>query len=220
MSVDVLVCVHSQDDYHDDLLWRALRSLEKQTCQDFSVVCVLDECHEGTSGVVREFSPVKGLYIRPQKKGLADAKNFGIARCDAEWIAYLDADDAWHPEKLERQLSFLSENPDYSTIGTQAWDVYNPGGPNERIEENCFSIGQYRTNEQIRARLPIENVICHGSVLISKSAIASVGGYSTSPWNKGLEDWHLWRCLASLEYQFYNIPERLYMYSMGTSVPR
>lgn len=222
MKLSVLICVHSQDHLHDRLLQRALESLVAQTYTSFSTIIVLDECWEDTVEIVRKYKDVLDIkwFERPKKMGLASAKNFGISKCDGDWIAYLDADDAYHPEKLERQVNFIEENSDYGVVATQACDVYNPGEEDERIEPNCFGVGQYDTDAKIKARLPAENIICHGSVILNAEMIKAHGLYNTSQAFKGQEDYQLWKTLASQGVKFYNIPERLYLYSMNTGVAR
>lgn len=221
-KIDVLICVHSQDHIHDMLLQRALESLVHQTYTDFNTIVVLDECHVDTRDIVEKYVDVLDirLFERPRKQGLARAKNYGIDRCDGDFIAYLDADDAWTPEKLEKQIEFLEDNPEYHVVATQAWDVYDPLSDNPRIEENCFRLGQYCSDEQIKARLPYENIICHTSVLINRAALLNVDKYDVSQHLLGLEDWDLWRRMASIGYRFFCIPQRLSFSSMGTSVPR
>lgn len=222
MKIDVLICVHSTDDYHDKLLGRALESLVSQTYTDFKVIAVLDQCWEFTRSVFDNYAKVLDIRIfeRPHKQGLAMAKNYGISKSDADWLTYLDADDAWLPSKLETQVEFIKKHPEFDIVGTQAWDVYNPGEDNEEVRENCFLVGQYQSHAQIAARLPHENVVCHGSVIVKMSVLVALGGYNTSREHLGREDWQIWTSALESGYLFYNIPERLVLYSMGTSVPR
>lgn len=216
-KVTVLICVHSQDHQHDMLLQRALESLVKQTYDDFQVLIVMDECHIDTISIVEAYQSVLDIEVcvKPRKQGLAIAKNFGLDRCKTEWVAYLDADDEWTEDKLEKQRDYLIANPDVDLCFTQAWDKYADGA----IKENCFTLGQYETHEQISGRLPQENCLCHGSALIRMSVFEEMK-YPTGRSFLGKEDWTLWNILADNEYKFYNIPERLYYYSMGTSVAR
>jgi glycosyltransferase involved in cell wall biosynthesis len=218
MKVSVLICAHSQDENYDKLLCRALESLAIQSYDDFETVLVLDECWDGTRSAVKPYEYVLNMriYDRPHKQGLAIAKNFGLERCNGEWIAFLDADDRYMSCKLEVQMNFLEHNPHVSVCGTLAWDWYNEFD----MKPSCFQPGQYQTHDQVMQRLPSENVMCHGSIMVKHDALKAVGNYPTDKIYLGREDWELWQRMANAGFVFHNIPERLYIYSMGTSVER
>ena len=85
---------------------------------------------------------------------------------------------------------------------------------------NFFGVTQYTTHEEILERLPQENILCHGSMMIRKIALDTLGGYSTDKILLGREDWDLWVRAANAGFCFGKVPERLYIYTLGTSVPR
>jgi len=216
-SITVVVCVHSPDHEHDVLLQRALESLVSQTYHDFDVVMVLDECWEDTRGLVDSYADVLDISIfeRPRKQGLASAKNFGIQKASGDWIAYLDGDDQWMDCKLEVQRQWMLNHSDLDFCGTNAWDLLD-----DIMSPNCFAVTDYITHDQIANRLPSENVMCHGSMMIRREALMALNGYNTSPSCLGREDWELWLRALKEGYVFGKVPERLYVYSLGTSVPR
>lgn len=207
MNISILICAYSQNQQYDQLLGRALDSLSCQTYDgDFETVVVLDECWEGTRPCVEHWGDVLDLkiYERPRKQGLAIAKNFGLAKCTGDWIGFLDADDQYMPCKLEVQSNFLIQNTEIDVCGTLAWDYYD----NYTIKPSCFNPGQYQTHGQILAALPRENVMCHGSILVRRTALEKVGFYPTDKLYLGREDWDLWSRLIRAGYKFHNIPER------------
>jgi len=216
-TIDVLICVHSQDYEHDMLLQRALESLTRQTYDEFRTVVVLDECHRDTRGIVENYAEVLDIRIleRPRKQGLASAKNYGLKQCTANWVTYLDADDQWMDCKLEVQRKFLLNRPDIDFCFTECWDLEN-----DVLRPNCFGVGQYQTHEQILAALPRENVLAHGSAMIRRVAIETLNGYRTDKFLLGREDYDLWQRAAASGFIFWKVPERVYVYSLGTSVPR
>jgi glycosyltransferase involved in cell wall biosynthesis len=216
-TIDVLICVHSQDTEHDILLQRALESLVRQTYDEFAVVVVLDECHEYTRGIVECYKDVLDIRLleRPRKQGLAAAKNYGLGQCTADWVTYLDADDQWMDCKLEVQRKWMMKESHIDFCGTEAWDLQDGV-----MTPNCFNIGDYNSHADIISRLPHENILCHGSMMIRKIAIDSLGGYSTNKSLLGREDWDLWVRAARGGFKFMKVPERLYIYSLGTGVPR
>jgi len=224
-KIDVLMCVHSTDQMHDDLLYCALSSLENQSFRDFNTIVVLDECWENTIKVCYEFVGVTDgtgesrlpmeIKIRSEKEGLAKAKNFGLHYCTGDWVAFLDADDEYLPCKLEYQRQFLMNNPKIDVCGTLAWDRVGT-----HMQPSCFKPGQFETHAQIQARLPRENMMCHGSIIVRRSALSHVNGYVTDKDMLGREDWATWMNLMNEGFVFHNIPERLYIWTANTSVPR
>jgi len=215
-TITVLLCVHSQDNEHDMLLQRALESLVRQTYDEFDTLVILDECWEYTRGIVESYSDVLSIRFleRPRKQGLAAAKNFGISKINSDWIAYLDADDQWMDCKLEVQREWMLES-DADFCGTNAWDLQDG-----YMSPNCFDVRDYIFHADIAHALKSENVMCHGSMMIRRVAMESLGGYSTDKVWLGQEDWELWTRAVNAGFKFTKVPERLYIYSLGTSVPR
>jgi len=216
-TISVLICVYSQDQEHDALLQDSLESLVRQTYEDFETVIVLDERWENTRGIVENYRDVLDIrfFERPRKQGLASAKNFGIGKCKGDWIAYLDADDRYMDCKLEVQRQWMLDHPDVDFCGTQAWDVLDG-----YMVPNCFGINDYTDHESIVSRLPHENIMCHGSMMIRRTALESLSFYNTDKLILGREDWDLWRRAADAGWRFGKINERLYVYTLGTGVPR
>ncbi len=216
-TISVLVCVHSTDHEHDLLLQQALESLVRQTYVDFETVVVLDECWEATRSLVENYKDVLTLrfFQRPKKQGLAAAKNFGLSKCTGDWIAYLDADDWYIDCKINTQRNWMLEHPEIDLCGTHSWDILDG-----YMVPNCFKVTDHITHEEIMAVLPDENVMCHGSMMIRKIVIDSLGGYITDKAYLGREDWELWSRAANAGFRFGKVPERLYVYTLGTSVPR
>lgn len=226
-SITVLMCCHSVDHEHDKMLIAALESLESQTYKKFNVVLILDECWNNTYYVLVAHEFLNGekfvganridieIHFREHKRGLANAKNFGLKFCDGDWIAYLDADDQWMDCKLEIQRDYLLSFQTIDLCGTEAWDSYDG-----TLKPNCFAVGQYEHHRDIREALPRENVLCHGSMLIKASILDDLGGYREAPDTVGREDHDLWLRALAAGHKFGKVPERLYIYSLNTSVPR
>lgn len=220
MNLALLICVHSKDNEHDALFHRALRSVQAQTFKDFDIHIVFDECWSITEAMVDVFFDIPSFryykHVKDKKTKLADAKNFGLSKINTSHVAFLDADDQMLGTKLEKQWDFIQKNPQVDVLGTQAFDLY----PDGRLTENCFRVGDYNKHIQIVEELPRQNCLCHGSLMLNKTMLDSVGGYCDQEEFRGYEDWATWIKLMHHGAQFYVLPERLYVYSMGTSVNR
>jgi glycosyltransferase involved in cell wall biosynthesis len=92
--------------YHrPDLVLRAVRSVLEQTLADFELIVVVDGRDTATSQALGAIRDARlSVFVPDRHLGNADARNAGIARARAPWVAFLDDDDAWLPSKLERQL--------------------------------------------------------------------------------------------------------------------
>jgi glycosyltransferase involved in cell wall biosynthesis len=97
----------------------AVASALAQTIHDLEVIVVddgsTDDTTERLAGLRHRIT-----YLRQENRGLSAARNTGIAAARGEWIALLDADDVWHPEKSEVQLRVAKRNPDVDLIGSRS----------------------------------------------------------------------------------------------------
>lgn len=115
-KVSVLIPAYNQADY----LGEAIQSVLNQTYSNFEIVVVNDCSTDSTAEVVEQFDDPRLINVAHKKnRGLPATRNTGICVSSGEVIALLDADDLFHPEKLEVHVDFLEKNPD---IGL----TYNP----------------------------------------------------------------------------------------------
>jgi len=114
MKVSVVIPTYNRAEF----LKRAIESVFKQTFQDFELIIVDDGSTDKTKEVVNSFWSDKIKYIYQENSGgAARPKNTGIKVATGEYIAILDDDDEWLPEKLEKQVRFLDEHPEIDIVG-------------------------------------------------------------------------------------------------------
>jgi len=95
----------------ESCLGDALDSLAAQTRPPHEVIVVDDGSTDRTPDVVRRH-PLKPRYVRQENAGPSAARNRGIEEAGSDWVAFLDSDDLWLPQKLERECEVLERNPD------------------------------------------------------------------------------------------------------------
>lgn len=155
-------------------LKRAIQSVLDQTYQDFEIVVVRDGLDEVTESVVNAFADGRiRVLLLPGNVGGSEARNLGVSASSARWIALLDDDDQWLPQKLERQIELAKqqENNDqiigsryfYSRPGhpSQIWPTQLPipgRHPSEFIFASCggFQTSTYLVSRQLLMRVPFQ----------------------------------------------------------------
>ena len=89
-----------------DTLGSAIESVLRQTFDSFELLIVDDGSTDGTGSVLQRITDPRVQVIRnPVNRGVSAARNAGIAEARAPFLAFQDSDDAWRPQKLERQLN-------------------------------------------------------------------------------------------------------------------
>jgi glycosyltransferase involved in cell wall biosynthesis len=116
---------------------RCIESVYSQTYDEIEIIIVNDGSTDNTVKIVQHFKKEhkkENLYIYTQENGgPSKARNNGIRFASGDWVAFLDADDCWLPDKLERQIIFSKENPEFSLIGTEYCD--NKANANDSYRE-------------------------------------------------------------------------------------
>ena len=126
MRMDPLVSVVIPTYNRASLVTEAVRSVLAQTFSDLELIVIDDGSTDGTREALQEFEG-RLRYVRKKNEGAAAARNMGIDLAKGKYVAFLDSDDLWHPDKLEKQVRLLNENPDYPVIHTDS-SVIEPEG--------------------------------------------------------------------------------------------
>jgi len=167
-QVSVIVPAYNAQETLRETLNSALAS----TYRDLEIIVVDDGSTDRTFGIARDVAEQdrRVRIIRRENGGLSAALNSGFAVARGEYVARLDADDLWHPSKLEHQLEFARRHQDVAFIYTFARYIDGEGrvvrdGPNQPFPPRAFCRGIY------------ESLVGGGSsALIKRSAVVEVGG--------------------------------------------
>ena len=185
---------------------RAIKSVLSQTYQDFEIIVVDDCSTDNSEEVIKSLKDERIRYIRHEtNRGGSATRNSGIVAAQAEYIGFLDDDDEWLPEKLEKQMTAFATAP--SKVGV----IYSGFSyVSERSREIEFDvIPNMRGN--------IFDVLLEGCILASmtpiirKSCFQIAGLFDeTMP---SCQDWDMW-IRISRYYDFDFIPEVLAKYNV------
>lgn len=109
MSVSIITPTFNSERF----IAETILSVQAQTYKDWEMIIVDDCSTDRTAEIVASFqgkdSRIKYLY-NSTNKGSAFSRNIAIQKAKGKWIAFLDSDDLWHPEKLEKQIEFMTRN--------------------------------------------------------------------------------------------------------------
>lgn len=185
-------------------LARTIYSALSQTVPPLEVLVCDDGSHDSSEAVVREFG--RPVVWCPGDRGGRPAipRNRGIRESKGEWIAFLDSDDEWLPEKAEKQFS-LMERTNCGASCTNAYRLV----PDER----CVSILLQSQKETLRLPdLLDDNLVVCSSVLLHRSLLEMAVGFPEDKALTALEDYALWlRIATQTPFAFVNEPLIVYL---------
>ncbi len=191
-TISVVVTCYNYGKY----IQTCLESIRRQTLTDFEVIIVDDGSTDNSAEQISPFLLDNRFnYIKQQNKGQANAKNRGLKETNARFVAFLDADDLWLPEKLENQL-LLFDKPEVGVVycGVSRIDTNGNPFPTARLIQYL----QPRRNH-VPEFLIYDNFVPFSSVIVRKECFDSLGVFDESL-SMGI-DWDLW-LRFSTKYQF------------------
>lgn len=189
----------------------ALRSALGQSFQDIEVILVDDGSTDGSEEQICSFLSDQRLrYIKQANRGQAKAKNRGVQESSGAYVAFLDADDQWVHDKLEKQIPLFND-PEIGVVYSRA----------NYIDENDNLLDFSLTDEFLQPRhgkvtdyLYMNNFVPFSSSVVRRECLEHLGAFDESL-PMGI-DWNLWLRLSTL-YQFTFIDEPLLRYRLGHS---
>lgn len=185
------------------LLPRCIESILTQTVAVDEVIVVDDGSVDKTREVAESFGP-RVRCISQANKGAAGARNCGIRSATGEWIALLDSDDDWVPNKIERQLEAVRQHPECDFIYSDATVILPDGSTAENFQADkeapCGWVFDHL----------LQSCFVNGStVMARRSALMEAGLFNESL--RCAEDYDLW-LRVSRRHQFWFVPEPLAFY--------
>jgi glycosyltransferase involved in cell wall biosynthesis len=195
--VTVLMPVHNSEMY----LSESIESILNQTYGDFEFIIINEDPGSITRAILDRYSKKDDRIkvYHQERQGLIASLNKGCELANGEYIARMDADDICLPERLERQLSFMDENPSVGVCGSWA----------EIIDSNGDLIGNFcppTSTALIKWNLIFYCGIAHPSAIFRKESVKELGFYHKDCLH--CEDYDLW-VRAMNHFEFGNIPEFL-----------
>lgn len=177
-SVAAIITTHNRAG----LLPRAVKSVLAQTRAADEIIIVDDGSTDGTATYLASLPPVCTI-LNQKNRGISAARNLAIGHANSEWLAFLDDDDEWLPEKLETQLAELDKKPGYRLCHTEEIWIRH------RQRVNAMHKHKKHGGWIYPHCLPL-CVISPSAVMIHRDLFAAVGLFDTQL--PACEDYDLW----------------------------
>ena len=210
MRVSIVTSIFNAEKYLEE----SLSSIVNQTFQDFEIILIDDGSTDGSINILSDFFHKHNnsrLLINKTNQGIPTSRNRALLIAKGEYIAIHDGDDISLPDRLEKEVDYLEQNPDIDVVGAHAYKINYSGSllgtmsyPPKQTEDFFRVIKRHRLN-------PIIDPSC----LYRKKAIIDNGGYTMDDKFMTVLDMYLWCSLLNNGHHMANIQEPLIKYRIN-----
>lgn len=205
-KVSVVITCYNYAKY----LKESIDSVLGQTFRDFEVIVINDGSTDNNDEVIGPYlDKERVVYIKQDNKGQACAKNNGIWNAKGKYIAFLDADDYWEPEKLEKQVPILDSDPCIGVVYCAAKFMDDEG--NLTLLDKRLKYLQPKRG-WVTKYLLFDNFVPFSSSIVRREVFDKVGLFDESL--RMSIDWDLW-LRSSVHFKFEYVDEPLMVYRVG-----
>lgn len=196
--VSVIVAVKNETQ----LLIDCIASLQNQTYPNYEIIVIDDGSDVETVDILKNLPNYKTkILFQPGSMGQSVARNLGISEAKGKYIAIADADDVYHPNRLELQVEFMEANHQIDVLGSHFHTNNGKAWP------------LFQKNEDIICQMALNNPLVHSSVVIRASSLKNSSPYN--PAYDTAEDYELF-CRHSRDWHYSNLPKSLVTYHVKT----
>lgn len=205
MKVSVLIPSYNSGPW----LESAVRSAFNQTHPPLEILCVDDASANDTVQRLERLKTELGdrleILRQTDRRGIAAARNRALERARGDWIALLDHDDLWLPEKLELQAGLAEASPDAVLLHSRCWEQTGDDASTRTLMHDWKRLAD-------RAPFPylfLSNFIVPCTVLVRREVLRQAGGFDEHPGRMGKDDIDLWLRLAADGFSFAHVEQPL-----------
>jgi len=187
-----------------DFLPVAIESVQAQSFPDWEMLIVDDGSTDNTAELVNRYSAQDSRirYFQQPNQGQSVARNHALGEARGEFICFLDSDNAWLPDKLEKQLAVFQQEPDVDIVYGDCITINEQGDEISRANMK-------RHSGRITLHLLKDNCVSMNTTMIRRRCFDEMGGFDEG--DRLAEDYELW-LRFSTRFRFHYIPEYLAYY--------
>lgn len=200
---------------HAHLLGRALQSVVDQTYANWEAIVIDNHSEDNTDDLVKSFSDPRITLLKIHNNGvIAASRNMGINVAKGEWVAFLDSDDWWKPEKLQVCMNSVCDGVDL---------IHH----DLKIISEKHEFFRARKIKSWQAKKPVlidlltkGNSICNSSAVVRRDLLKKAGGINENPEMIACEDYNTWLRIAQVTDGFLYLKKILgyyFIHSHGVS---
>ena len=201
--VSVVIPVYNGEPFIAD----CLQSVHEQTYRPLEVIVVDDGSTDRSLEIVKR-SPGEIKIITQQHRDVSGARNAGIREAAGAYIALLDQDDLWRPDKLIKQIDVFRQHPEIDLVFTDLIKFFPSGKRHHAADKD--RLARSLTDDNLFAKLVRKNVLMPSSVMARRKSILDAGLFDEA--FKTCGDYELWLRMAALGMKFRYLPEPLTLY--------
>jgi len=188
-TVSIILATFNREKY----LREAIVSALEQTYHDFELIVIDDGSTDNTKKMISAFRDPRLIYVYQENKGRSIARNVALNMAKGQYIAFLDSDDLYLPEKLALQVQYLDSNPHVGMIYTSAYCINGEGNFIPHKYKTTISGSIYKKIAFFRPvtiTLPI--------VMVRREIIDAVGEFDEKM--DRFEDTDMWRRISKITH--------------------
>lgn len=193
---------------HGRFISKMIDSVIAQSYSNWEMIIVDNHSNDNTDQIIKKYQDRRIKIIKINNGGIvAVSRNRGIEESKGEWIAFLDSDDVWFQQKLERCMSIA----DKTDLIYHDMKVYNA---DENLLLNQGLKSRKLVSPVFKDLLMKGNTLINSSVIVRRSLLEEVNGLNEDKSLVAVEDYHLWLKIAQKTDRFVHIPEQMGYYTI------